>query len=77
VTDGLPGAVYCGQPMKFYNLNRPRDDFAPTCHRRPHEGSRHASAASVTRDRERQRGRKNRGRAHHRVLSDPPATVTT
>jgi hypothetical protein len=76
VTDGLPGAVYCGQPMKFYNLNRPRDDFAPTCHRRPHEGSRHASAASLAWARQRQRNRERRHRGRP-VLSDPGTTVTT
>lgn len=65
--EGQPGAVFCGTPMRFYNLNRPRDDYAPTCHRPPHEGKRHASGASMEREKQRQRENRHRRRRRSRA----------
>lgn len=73
--------LICGHPMKFYNLDRPRNDFAPVCHRPPHGGGRHMSGASVSYARQYQRDRKARTRGAERarrreaVLADPAASV--
>jgi hypothetical protein len=41
-----PARRICGHPVKFYRLDRPRDDVAPVCYRPPHTGKRHMSPAS-------------------------------
>lgn len=69
-----PGRPVCGHPMKFYSLDRPRSDFAPFCHRPPHEGSRHMSGASWEHATRRQREVKAAKR-RAAVLSGPRASV--
>jgi hypothetical protein len=58
MSQGRQAAVICGQPMQFRNLDRPRDDYAPVCHRPPHGGSRRLSKTAAGRAREYQRERR-------------------
>lgn len=66
---GVRTTVICGAPVKFCNLNRPRDDLHPVCHRPPHEGAGHMSLAAVERSRQRQRERRRLARTRGQVLA--------
>jgi len=69
VSRGIPVTVICGHPLKFYNLNRPRSDTDPVCHRSPHEGNRHLSAAAIERGRQRKRERAHLAQSRGQVLA--------
>jgi hypothetical protein len=75
----------CLHPLKFYNLDEPRDDLAPVCwrpagHPRPDVHiSRYAYLKMLARGRANRRkyGRSRRSRRGHPVLSDPPASLAS
>jgi len=66
---GVRTTVICGVPLKFYNLDRPRTDYAPACHRPPHDGPRHMSRTAVEHARRKVAERKRAARARGQVLA--------
>jgi hypothetical protein len=66
---GIATTEICGVPLKFYNLDRPRTDYAPVCHRPPHEGPRHMSAAAVEHARQYLRDRRHQVLILEKVLA--------
>jgi hypothetical protein len=67
---GVPVTIICGAPLRFCNLDRPRTDYTPACHRPPHKGTRHMSLTAVEHARRKARERAaRRDRARRQVLA--------